>query len=124
MKFKMRKDHKDMFIDALNSGDYEQVQGEYIEQIEGANGKPCMCAAGVYLAQLNEIEDIYDAQEDGDLCSIDFGDFHKHHKGNGNQDLIGHIIDMNDSLNCTFEMIAMWIEEHVVGVDPKELIND
>ena len=68
-----------------------------------------------------EIEDIYDAQEEGDLCSIDFGDLHKDHKGGSNQDLIGHIIDMNDGLNCTFEMIAMWIEEHVEGVDAKEL---
>ena len=122
--FKMSKAHKKLFVDALRSGDYEKTTGNYIDHVEGPNGKPCLCAAGVYLAQLNDIEDLYDAQEDGDMCSIDFGDLHKHHTGKGNQDLIGHIIDMNDTLNCTFEMIAMWIEEHVQGVNAKELIND
>ena len=116
MKFKMRKDHKDMFIDALNSGDYEKVQGEYIEQIEGANGKPCMCAAGVYLAQLNDLDDLIDAREEG-MSGIDFGDFHRYKENTTNEDssdsLINHIIDMNDTLNMSFESIADWIEENV-----------
>ena len=118
--FKMSKEHKKMFIDALRSGDYDQTEGAYIEHIQGPNGKPCLCAAGVYLAQLNELEDMYDAQEEDDLCSIDFGDLHK----STENDLIGHIIDMNDSLNMTFEMIAMWIEEKVEGVNAKELTED
>ena len=117
--FKMSKEHKEMFIEALRSGDYNQTTGAYVTELEGPNGKPCLCAAGVYLAQLNEIEDIYDAQEEGDMCSIYFGDLHKYHQGKSNQDLIGHIIDMNDGLNCTFEMIAMWIEENVQGVSAK-----
>ena len=115
--FKMSKAHKKLFIDALRSGDYERTEGHYIEHIQGPNGKPCLCAAGVYLAQLNEIEDLYDAQEDGDMCSIDFGDLHK----DDNHDLIGHIIDMNDDLSCSFEMIARWVEEHVEGVNSKQL---
>ena len=121
--FKMSKAHKKLFVDALRSGHYEKTTGNYIEHVEGPNGKPCLCAAGVYLAQLNELDDLFDAQEDGDMCSIDFGDLHKDPKGNGNQDLIGHIIDMNDTLNCSFEMIAMWIEEHVEGVNAKELTD-
>ena len=100
--FKMSKKHKEIFINALRSGDYDQTEGAYVEHVEGPNGKPCLCAAGVYLAQLNEIEDIYDAQEEDDIESIDFGELHKDHEGNSNQDLIGHIINMNDSLNCTF----------------------
>ena len=119
--FKMSKAHKKLFVDALRSGDYEKTTGNYIDHVEGPNGKPCLCAAGVYLAQLNELDDLYDAQEEGDMCSIDFGDLHKNPEGYGNQDLIGHIIDMNDTLNCTFEMIAMWIEEHVEGVNAKKL---
>ena len=115
--FKMSKAHKKLFIDALRSGDYERAEGAYITDVQGDNGKPCLCAAGVYLAQLNEIEDLYDAQEDGDMCSIDFGDLHKDY----NHDLIGHIIDMNDALSCSFEMIAMWIEENVKGVSAKQL---
>ena len=115
--FKMSKEHKKMFIEALRSDDYNQITGAYLTDIQGPNGKPCLCAAGVYLAQLNELEDLYDAQEEGDMCSIDFGEFHLNPK----HDLIGHIIDMNDGLNCTFEMIAMWIEEHVEGVNAKEL---
>ena len=115
--FKMSKEHKEMFIDALRSGDYERAEGAYITDVQGDNGKPCLCAAGVYLAQLNKIEDLYDAQEDGDMCSIDFGDLHK----DDNHDLIGHIIDMNDALSCSFEMIAMWIEENVKGVSVKQL---
>ena len=121
--FKMSKAHKKLFIDALRSGDYEKTTGNYIEHVEGPNNKPCLCAAGVYLAQLNELDDLFDAQEEGDMSSIDFGDLHKDPKGNGNQDLIGHIIDMNDTLNCSFEMIAMWIEEHVEGVNAKELTD-
>lgn len=115
--FKMSKEHKEMFIEALRSGDYNQTTGAYVKELEGPNGKPCLCAAGVYLAQLNEVEDLLDAEEMGDMCSIDFGEFHLNPK----HDLIGHIIDMNDGLNCTFEMIAMWIEEKVEGVDAKEL---
>ena len=112
MSFKMSKEHKNMFIDALRSGDYEQAEGVYIEHEQGPNGKPCLCAAGVYLAQLNEIEDLYDAQEEGEMCSIDFGDFHKH-QGNEDNDLIGHVIDLNDNLEMSFEGIADWIEENV-----------
>jgi hypothetical protein len=115
--FKMSKAHKKLFIDALRSGDYERAEGAYITDVQGDNGKPCLCAAGVYLAQLNEIEDLLYAQEDGDMCSIDFGDLHK----DDNHDLIGHIIDMNDALSCSFEMIAMWIEENVKGVSVKQL---
>lgn len=107
--FKMSKEHRDMYIDALRSGDYEQTEGVYIEHEQGPNGKPCLCAVGVYLAQLNELQDLYDAQEEQDMCSIDFGDLHKDDK----QDLIGHIIDMNDGLNMSFEGIADWIEENV-----------
>ena len=114
--FKMSKEHKEMFIDALRSGDYEQTTGHYIEHVQGPNGKPCLCAAGVYLAQLNEIEDLYDAQEEGDLCSIDFGDLHR----DTNNDLIGHIIDMNDGMNVSFGGIADWIEESVEGIDEKD----
>ena len=110
--FKMSKEHKNMFIDALKSGEYEQTEGAYIEHEQGPNGKPCLCAAGVYLAQLNEIEDLYDAQEEGEMCSIDFGDFHKH-QGNEDNDLIGHVIDLNDNLEMSFEGIADWIEENV-----------
>jgi hypothetical protein len=115
--FKMSKAHKKLFIDALRSGDYERAEGAYITDVQGDNGKPCLCAAGVYLAQLNEIEDLLYAQENGDMCSIDFGDLHK----DDNHDLIGHIIDMNDALSCSFEMIAMWIEENVKGVSVKQL---
>ena len=107
--YKMSKEHRDMFIDALRSENYEQVTGQYIEQIEGENGKPCLCAVGVYLAQLNELPDLYDAQEEQDMCSIDFGDLHK----DNTQDLIGHIIDMNDGLNISFKGIADWLEENV-----------
>ena len=110
--FKMSKEHRDMYIDALRSGDYEQTEGVYIEHEQGLNGKPCLCAVGVYLAQLNELQDLYDAQEEQDMCSIDFGDLYKDDK----QDLIGHIIDMNDGLNMSFEGIADWIEEKVEGV--------
>ena len=117
--FKMSKEHKDMFIDALVSGDYEQVQGEYIEQIEGVNGKPCVCAAGVYLAQLNELPDLYYAQEDGGMCSIDFGDFFRY-RNNEDDDLMGHIIDMNDSMNISFGGIADWIEENVEAINAKK----
>ena len=67
--FKMSKEHKKMFIDALRSGDYDQTTGHYIEHIQGPNGKPCLCAAGVYLAQLNELADLCYAQEEGDMCS-------------------------------------------------------
>jgi len=118
--FKMSKEHKEMFINALRSEDYDRTEGAYIEHIQGPNGKPCLCAVGVYLAQLNEIEDLYDAQEEGDLCSIDFGDLHKDDK----QDLIGHIIDMNDGLNMSFKGIADWIEEKVEGVNAKELTHN
>ena len=111
--FKMSKEHKEMFIDALRSGDYEQTEGAYIEHEQGPNGKPCLCAAGVYLAQLNELADLCYAQEEGDMCSIDFGDFHKQ---KDNNDLIGHIIDMNDGMSVSFEGIADWIEENVEGV--------
>ena len=113
--FKMSKEHKKMFIDALRSGDYDQTEGAYIEHIQGPNGKPCLCAAGVYLAQLNEIEDLYNAQEEGDLCSIDFGDLHKH-QGNEDNDLIGHVIDMNDRLNVSFKGIADWIDKNVEAI--------
>ena len=115
MSFKMSKEHKNMFIDALRSGDYEQAEGVYIEHEQGPNGKPCLCAAGVYLAQLNEIEDLYDAQEEGEMCSIDFGDFHKH-QGNEDNDLIGHVIDMNDRLNVSFKGIADWIDKNVEAI--------
>jgi hypothetical protein len=115
--FKMSKGHKKLFIDALRSGDYEQTEGAYIEHVEGPNGKPCLCAAGVYLAQLNELEDLWDAQEEKDMCNIDFGDFHK----DNTQDLIGHIIDMNDDMNISFGGIADWIEEYVEGVNAKKL---
>jgi len=118
--FKMSKEHKEMYIEALRSGDYDQTEGVYIEHIQGPNGKPCLCAAGVYLAQINELEDMYDAQEEGEMCSIDFGDLHK----DDTQDLIGHIIDMNDGLNMSFEAIAGWVEEHVEGVNAKELVNN
>ena len=107
--YKMSKEHRDMYIDALRSGNYEQVTGQYIDEIEGANDKPCLCAVGVYLAQLNELPDLYDAQEEQDMCSIDFGDLHK----DNTQDLIGHIIDMNDGLNISFKGIADWLEENV-----------
>ena len=107
--YKMSKEHRDMYIDALRSGNYEQVTGQYIEEIEEENGKPCLCAVGVYLAQLNELPDLYDAQEEQDMCSIDFGDLHK----DNTQDLIGHIIDMNDGLNISFKGIADWLEENV-----------
>ena len=46
------------------------------------------------------------------MCSIDFGDFHKH-QGNEDNDLIGHVIDLNDNLEMSFEGIADWIEENV-----------
>ena len=113
--FKMSKEHNEIFINALRSGDYEQAEGVYIEHEQGPNGKPCLCAAGVYLAQLNEIEDLYDAQEEGEMCSIDFGDFHKH-QGNEDNDLIGHVIDMNDRLNVSFKGIADWIDKNVEAI--------
>ena len=113
--FKMSKEHKKMFIEALRSGDYDQTEGEYIEHVQGPNGKPCLCAAGVYLAQLNELEDLWYAQEEGDMCSIDFGDLHKH-QGNEDNDLIGHIIDMNDGMSVSFGGIADWIEENVEAI--------
>jgi len=116
--FKMSKEHKEIFINALRSGDYEQAEGMYIEHEQGPNGKPCLCAAGVYLAQLNELADLYYAQEDGGMCSIDFGDFRKY-QNNEDNDLIGHIIDMNDSMNVSFGGIADWIEENVEIVDEK-----
>ena len=40
--FKMSKEHKEMFIEALRSEDYEQAEGVYIEHIQGPNGKPCL----------------------------------------------------------------------------------
>jgi hypothetical protein len=114
--FKMSKKHKKMFINALRSGDYEQIEGAYIEHEQGPNGKPCLCAAGVYLAQLNELADLYDAQEEHDMCSIDFGDFFRY-QNNEDNDLMGHIIDMNDGMNVSFGGIADWIDENVEATD-------
>ena len=115
--FKMSKGHKKLFTDALRSGDYDQAEGVYIEHVQGPNGKPCLCAAGVYLAQLNEIEDMYDAQEEEDMCSLDFGDFHNQDNQDNSDSLINHIIDMNDGLNMSFKGIADWIEENVEAKD-------
>lgn len=105
-----------MFINALNSGDYEQTREAYIEHVQGPNGKPCLCAAGVYLAQLNELEDIYDAQEEEGMCSIDFGELRSDEKREEKESLINHIIDLNDGLRMNFKGIADWLEDHVEGV--------
>ena len=114
--FKMSKEHKNMFIDALKSGDYEQTEGEYIEHEQGPTGKPCLCAAGVYLAQLNELADLCYAQEEGDMCSIDFGELIGDDDRDNSNSLLNNIIDMNDGMNVSFGGIADWIEENVEGV--------
>ena len=115
MNFQMAKDHKKMFIDALNSGDYEQIKGDYIEHEQGPNGKPCVCAAGVYLAQLNELPDMLYAVEDG-MSDIDFGWLGGDNERDEGDSLINCIIDMNDDLEMSFKGIAEWIEDNVEGV--------
>ena len=112
--YKMSKEHRDMYIDALRSGNYEQVTGQYIDEIEGENDKPCMCAVGVYLAQLNDLEDLMDAKEDGH-SGIDFGELHDESRAYGDKEpyLLGDIIDLNDGLEMSFEGIADWLEENV-----------
>ena len=119
--FKMSKPHKNMFIDALKSGDYYQIKRDYIEVEDGKavkeKGKLCLCAVGVYLAQLNDIEDLEEIDHVG-TAGIDFGELRVE---DDSDDLIGHIIDMNDQLEMSFEAIADWIEDNVEGVNPKEL---
>ena len=112
--YKMSKEHRDMFIDALRSGNYEQVTGEYIDEIEGPNDKPCMCAVGVYLAQINDLEDLIEAKETSSHCGIDFGELHDDRAyGDKQPYLLGDIIDLNDGLEMSFEGIADWLEENV-----------
>ena len=113
--FRMSKKHKDMFVKALRSENYTQITGDYIKHWKDVD-KPCLCAAGVYLAQLNGLEDLWEAQEGHDMCSIDFGDFFRY-RNNEDNDLMGHIIDMNDSMDISFEGIADWIDKNVEDVE-------
>ena len=116
LPFQMAKDHKKMFIDALNSGDYEQIQGNYIEYEQGSNGKPCVCAVGVYLAQLNELSDLTCASEEEGMNGIEFGWLGPKYEKDKHHSLISCIIDMNDGLQMSFKSIAEWIEDNVEGI--------
>ena len=111
-----KKEIRAIYKLALKSGDYEQTEGAYIEHEQGPNGKPCLCAAGVYLAQLNELADLYCAQEEQDMCSIDFGELIGDDDRDNSNSLLNNIIDMNDGMNVSFGGIADWIEENVEGV--------
>ena len=57
------------------------------------------------------------------MVSLVFGDFYRY-RNNEDNDLMGHIIDMNDGMNVSFGGIADWIEENVEGVNAKELQQD
>ena len=112
MLYKMSKEHKKNYLEGLRSGEYDQIRGEYSDGTFA--DMPAVCAVGLYLCQINGAKEVEDACACNDTASLDFGWMLR--EEDEDQGLIDNIVDLNDTLEMSFEGIADWVEENVEGV--------
>lgn len=110
----MEAEHKKIFIDALNSQEFEQKPDFYISGVY--KNKICTCAAGAYIAKINKltVKEAEDYSEDNQ-AELDFGWL----SSDVNTCLLEDLINLNDNLNWTFKEIAEWVDEHVQAITPE-----
>ena len=110
----MEAEHKKIFIDALNSDEFEQKPDFYINGTH--DGKICACAIGTYVAKINKITlDKADDYSEDNQAELDFGWL----SSDVNTCLVEDLINLNDNLGWTFKEIAEWVDEHIQVITPE-----